>query len=86
MLITRPQIACFPLQLMPETLFLACALIDRYLAVVQVARKNLQLVRAAFLHTWRLLVAYVVQISCYSVSIRGVLTACSMHVCILNMV
>ena len=33
-------------QLMPETLFLACALIDRYLARAQVARKNLQLVSA----------------------------------------
>ena len=30
---------------MPETLFMACALIDRYLAGTQVARKNLQLVR-----------------------------------------
>jgi hypothetical protein len=30
---------------MPETLFLATALIDRYLAKAQVARKNLQLVR-----------------------------------------
>jgi cyclin B len=29
---------------MPETLFLAVALIDRYLSVAQVARKNLQLV------------------------------------------
>ncbi|KIZ00471.1 Cyclin-B1-4 [Monoraphidium neglectum] len=29
---------------MPETLFLAVSLIDRYLAVAQVARKNLQLV------------------------------------------
>jgi hypothetical protein len=32
---------------MPETLFLAASLIDRYLSVVQVARKNLQLVRGA---------------------------------------
>jgi hypothetical protein len=33
-----------PLQLMPESLFLTINLIDRYLAVRQVTRKNLQLV------------------------------------------
>jgi hypothetical protein len=32
------------LQLMPESLFLTINLIDRYLAVRQVTRKNLQLV------------------------------------------
>ncbi len=35
------------LQLMPESLFLTINLIDRYLDVRQVARKNLQLVSAA---------------------------------------
>lgn len=34
----------FLLQLMPETLYLTCNIIDRYLAIRNVTRKRLQLV------------------------------------------
>jgi cyclin B len=38
--------SCAPvLQLMPETLYLTCNIIDRYLAIRNVTRKRLQLVR-----------------------------------------
>jgi hypothetical protein len=36
--------AALPLQLMPETLYLTCNIIDRYLAQRNVTRKRLQLV------------------------------------------
>jgi hypothetical protein len=38
----------FPLQLVPETLFLTTNVIDRFLEAKEVSRKNLQLVRGSW--------------------------------------
>jgi len=70
------------LQLMPETLFLTVNLIDRFLALKQVTRRNLQLVRGGMVPAYELLFDACNQMDMLtrSQALVPMLSACTVHV------